>query len=277
MMLLSGYCLAIFVAAVIGAWLPRKIEMTHTRTQLIMSFVAALMLGVACYHLIPHSVNTLNGDIDFTMQWVMAGLIFMLLLLRLFHFHQHDFGDESHACHDGDANHHDLEHAHDHAHAKPSKSSFSWMGLAFGLSVHTVIDGLALGAVMHSDTHHAGILGIGVFLAILLHKPLDALSIEMVMAASGWRIGTRRIMNFVFAALAPLTAVLVYAGLDVSAAGSLLLPGMLAFSAGAFICIALGDLLPEVQFHSHDRVKLTLGFLAGIGLALLIGVLEAGH
>jgi zinc and cadmium transporter len=48
----------------------------------------------------------------------------------------------------------------------------------------------------------------------------------------------------------------------------------LAFSAGAFICIALSDLLPEVHFHSHDRGKLTLAFLLGIALAYGIGSLE---
>ena len=48
----------------------------------------------------------------------------------------------------------------------------------------------------------------------------------------------------------------------------------LAFSAGAFICIALSDLLPEVQFHSHDRMKLTVAFLLGIGLAYAIGSVE---
>ena len=48
----------------------------------------------------------------------------------------------------------------------------------------------------------------------------------------------------------------------------------LAFSAGAFICIALSDLLPEVHFHSHDRGKLTLAFLLGIALAYGMGVVE---
>jgi zinc and cadmium transporter len=51
----------------------------------------------------------------------------------------------------------------------------------------------------------------------------------------------------------------------------------LAFSAGAFICIALSDLLPEVHFHSHDRTKLTVAFLLGIGLAYGIGVLEPAN
>jgi len=55
------------------------------------------------------------------------------------------------------------------------------------------------------------------------------------------------------------------------------LPEVLAFAAGAFICIALGDLLPEVQFHSHDRLRLTALFLLGVGLAAGIGWLELAH
>jgi zinc and cadmium transporter len=40
----------------------------------------------------------------------------------------------------------------------------------------------------------------------------------------------------------------------------------LAFSAGTFLCIALSDLLPELQFHSHDRLKLSVALLAGVVL-----------
>jgi zinc and cadmium transporter len=48
----------------------------------------------------------------------------------------------------------------------------------------------------------------------------------------------------------------------------------LAFSAGVFVCIALSDLLPEIEFHSHDRVKLSLALLLGVGAAYAIGFLE---
>ena len=50
----------------------------------------------------------------------------------------------------------------------------------------------------------------------------------------------------------------------------------LAFSAGVFLCISLGDLLPEVHFHSHDRFKLTFLFLVGIGLAYALRFVESG-
>ncbi len=50
----------------------------------------------------------------------------------------------------------------------------------------------------------------------------------------------------------------------------------LALSAGFFICIALADLLPEVQFHDHDRFKLTTALALGILLAIGIESLP-GH
>jgi hypothetical protein len=49
----------------------------------------------------------------------------------------------------------------------------------------------------------------------------------------------------------------------------------LAFSAGTFLCISLSDLLPELQFHQHDRVKLSLALVAGLGIAYAAGKLEA--
>lgn len=48
-----------------------------------------------------------------------------------------------------------------------------------------------------------------------------------------------------------------------------------AFCAGTFLCIASAALLPELQFHSHDRVKLSVALLAGQGVA--VAVTQFGH
>ncbi|MDE2808424.1 MAG: hypothetical protein OXN90_08395 [Gemmatimonadota bacterium] len=45
---------------------------------------------------------------------------------------------------------------------------------------------------------------------------------------------------------------------------------VLSFAAGAFLCIALSDLLPEIHFHSHDRGKLIVSLLVGISLAYVL-------
>ena len=103
------------------------------------------------------------------MYWVIGGLVFMLLLLRLFHFHQHDIALEG-----GDCEHHDEhDHASAHDHAHPPQE-IAWLGLFVGLSVHAILDGIALGAVLRVELDASLLPGLGVFVAILLHKPLDA-------------------------------------------------------------------------------------------------------
>jgi zinc and cadmium transporter len=271
--LLVLYCVAIAGFSLVGGLLPNWVKMTHTRTQVAMSLVSGLMLGVAFYHLLPHSVAMLGGPgaADTAVQWLMFGLITMLLLLRLFHFHQHDFSHEEEGLHD-----HHAHLAHGDSHIAPVHS-MSWLGIALGLGVHTLIDGIALGAVMQGQSAEgsSGLVGVGVFLAILLHKPLDAMSITTVMAAGGWSKRARATNNLLFALMCPLGALLFFFGVDLLGDHrDYLVAAALAFSAGAFICIALSDLLPEVHFHSHDRAKLTTAFLLGIGVAYAIGALE---
>jgi len=272
--LLVFYGSALFAASLLGSGLPRLVVMTHTRTQMVLSLISGLMLGVALLHLIPHSFAAATG-IDTVMLWTLAGLIFMLLLLRWFHFHQHDFGSPAEHCELSSADAHHHAHAHDHAHLP--ERAMGVIGLFAGLCVHTVVDGIALGAVLVSAQGGAALAGAGVFLAILLHKPLDALSIETVMSARGWSSSARWSAGVVFALLCPLTATLFYFGATPLFPETALLPGALAFAAGAFICIALGDLLPEVQFHSHDRLRLTLLFLLGVGIAFALGWFEPAH
>ena len=265
--LLIVYCLGIAGFSLMGGLLPGWIKMTHTRTQLVMSLVSGLMLGVAFYHLLPHSAAMLGGShgIDAAVWWLMVGLVVMLLLLRVFHFHQHDFTSEDLTQHDH----------HGHGKHESPVHGLSWLGLGLGLAVHTLIDGVALGAVMLAGSFESGLIGIGVFLAILLHKPLDAMSIVTVMEAGGWSRNARTGVNLVFALMCPLGALLFFFGADALAGSSnYLVAAALAFSAGAFICIALSDLLPEVHFHSHDRTKLTLAFLLGLVLAYGIGSIE---
>lgn len=268
-LLLILYCLAIVGFSLLGGVLPNWIRMTHTRTQLMMSLVSGLMLGVAFYHLVPHSIALAGGShgADTAVWWLMVGLIVMLLLLRVFHFHQHDFSSVDGSDHDHPEHH--------HADHESTVHGLSWVGLALGLAVHTLIDGVALGAVMLAGGSTGGLVGVGVFLAILLHKPLDALSIVTVMGAGGWSRKARMSANLVFALMCPLGALLFFFGADLVAdSRNYLVAAALAFSAGAFICIALSDLLPEVHFHSHDRFKLTVAFLLGIVLAYGIGAVE---
>jgi zinc and cadmium transporter len=80
-----------------------------------------------------------------------------------------------------------------------------------------------------------------------------------------------------FALAIPLGAALFYLGAG-QFSHEQFLGAALAFTAGTFLCISTSDLLPEIQFHTHDRLKLSFALLAGLGMAAFIGQFEtAGH
>lgn len=283
-----GYCLALVLAALLGGWLPERLRLTHTRIQLVMSFIAGLMLGVGFFHLLPHSISHFPGedDVHSAIGWLIVGLISMLLLLRLFHFHQHDYSTVAHQQLRGQLPQTVSELALDQG-KKPVDTAHptSWVGVALGLTIHSLVDGLALGAAVSLDAaglavggNSVALLGLGVFLAILLHKPLDSMSIVTLMTHGGWSRRNRQLFNLVFAFICPLGALMfVLLGQDMTVMGTPVLPVVMAFAAGAFICIALSDLLPEVQFHSHDRVKLSVAFVLGLALAYALWKVETSH
>ena len=278
--MLAGYCLLIVAASLAGGWLPTVVRLTHTRMQITISFVGGLMLGIAVFHLIPHSHHQLQ-DVDKVMIWLMAGIIAMFLLIRLFHFHNHGIAEdeEGRSC-EHDEHGHDHTHSHSHLHAHQQPHEISWMGIFVGLSVHTLLDGIALGSAVSSESADvAGWLpGLGVFLAILLHKPLDAVSITSLMVAGGWPRRQRQIVNAGFALMCPLGAAIFLLGVErFPGVQSELAGSAMAFSAGVFLCIALSDLLPEMEFHSHHRVPLSIALSLGIFLAWVIRFLEPGH
>ncbi len=296
----TGYQLAIYAvfimtASMAGGLAPALMRFSHRQLHLLMSLVAGLMLGVGVFILLPHGAEKL-GSLDAAAVWLMVGLLGMFFLIRAFHFHQHVSlepheedapGNElaqtatSHCAHDHDHDHdHSHDHGHGHGHAHPPAHKLSWAGIGFGLAVHTLIDGLALAASVQGESAVPGgpwFAGVGTFLAIALHKPLDAMSITTLMASGGWSKGWRFFVNLSFAAMCPLGVLLFFMLDQTLESHSAFLGATLAFSAGVFLCISLGDLLPEIQFHDHDRLQLSAALLAGVALAYGLGCLEPAH
>lgn len=294
-------CSLAILAALAGGWLPMVVRFTHRRSQMILSFVSGLMLGVAMFVLLPHALEA-DGSIDQAMLAMVAGLLLMFGMLRAFHFHQHgpvatvpqttldcvtqdglpilQSHDHSHDHgHDHDHDHADCGHSGHHHHSHDHK--LSWLGVGFGLSVHTFLDGVMLAASVQADAllNSSGWLGLGAFLAIVLHKPLDSMAISSLMAVGGWSLGMRQLVNLAFSMTLPLGALVfsITLGQFDSHQGTVVAIA-LAFSAGALLCIALADLLPEIQFHDHDRVTLSILLLAGVTMAYVAARIEhAGH
>lgn len=275
--LLAGYCALILLASLAGGWMPLYIRLTHTRLQVATSFVAGMMLGVAVLHLLPHAWHQLES-VDRAAWCLLSGFLVMFFIQRFFHFHHHDVPEEGHDI--AEPAHSDSHGGHRHGHslAHQSASQLSWGGAALGLSLHTLIDGIALAASVTAESSHPQanwLFGLGTFLVIILHKPFDAMAIGTLMAAGGWSRGSRHIVNVSFALAIPLGVAAFYFGAaQFTGTAGHFVGSALAFTAGTFLCIAASDLLPELQFHSHDRGKLSLALIAGLALAALLGKIE---
>jgi len=261
MAMLGIYCAVVFVASLAGGWLPILLRLTHTRLQVAVSFVGGLMLGLSLLGLLPHALQE-AGSVHQTFGWLLGGFLVMFFLQRFVPFHHHDVaaGSPLEPC------------GHTHSLAERSARSLSWVGVALGLSLHSIFDGLALAATVKAGVQtDSGALGLGTALAIILHKPFGALAIGTLMVASRAPRSAQQLVNLAFALVTPLGALLFFLGADhLAHSHPAWLGDALAFCAGTFLCIACSDLLPELQFHSHDRVKLSVALLAGLVVAILI-------
>jgi len=301
------YCGLILLASVVGGLVPIYIRLTHQRMELMLSFVAGVMLGIGLLHLLPHAwleaMAALEGGADEaeagasalqdTMLWMLAGFLVMFLIERFFSFHQHPApavaagsaagGPADHEHHQRGREGRRHNHGHDHGDGGPRAHAhaITWTGATVGLTIHSILEGVALAGSMKAGGHAgpgaAALAGFGTFLVIVLHKPFDSMAIGALMSRGGRSPAMRHVVNMLFALAIPLGVIALELGLSAEVAGGHgLLAAALAFSGGMFVCIALSDVLPELQFHQHDRVKLSAALVLGLALAWGIARLEAG-
>ena len=241
---------AFFVISLLGGLLPLWIRFTHRGMQVALSFVCGIMLSITIFHLLPDALAIgieegahLHDEVPILGAWVLGGFLAMFLLERFICFHHHSAPGEDECC--------------SHSHVS------SWVGALVGLSIHGVLAGLAFGAAVSGLEQGLGVAGAGLLVAIVFHKPFDSLTLGTLLAADGRSRSFRNWMNIAYALVTPAGAVIGWAGISgeppVQSAA-------IAFAAGMILCIALCDLLPELQFHRHDRIAMTLALLLGLGL-----------
>ncbi len=183
----------------------------------LMALSAGLLIAIANLDFIPDSLKHDSSSPVF----VLIGLLAIYFFLHYVSCHFH-FGEEI------------------HVHQRVKSSAIGAMG---GMLIHTFFDGLSIASSFTKDLH----LGITVFIAVLLHKIPDGITISSIIF-----LLTRDRNKALLADL--LLGVSTVAGaFTATLLSDLYLPSeqiaaaAIAFSAGIFIYVAATVLLPAVN------------------------------
>jgi len=273
------YAFIVAALSLIGAAVPLRFRLGHAQLQVYLSLAAGALLGAALFHLLPEASEHIHGDFGLP---AVVGIGLVFLLQRYLAPHSHEpLGDSNHESEPGaeatGANHRASawgSEAHPHGHARPLVTG---LVAILALSIHSFFDGVAIGAVTGGSSGAEPSLAFAVFLSVLIHKPMDGLTLSVLLLNAG--TPTRRLWSIqvFYAALVPVGALAFMATRGAVAEPSTLVGYTLAFSAGTFLAIALTDLLPELHFHAHDRHKLSFALLFGLLVMWLTSLLGHSH
>jgi zinc and cadmium transporter len=291
---LAFYSVLILMFSFFGGYIPFLGRVTHSRLQFYLTASAGVMLGAAFFHVMPEAIEYSK---EYFGWWMALGVVGLFCIERFVAPHSHEM--------DGNGKHHHdhAHHEHHHheelqdlgvpmegaiAHAKEPRAAApaiaGWMAV-LGLTIHTFMNGVGLAGMVQADIDKNAVSassaalvipGLAMFFAIFLHKPADALAISTVLSRKGTSRRKIYLVQLGFALMVPVGAVvfMVTRGAIAQSLQSQLIGAALSFSAGTFLFIALSDLLPEVQFHRHDRIPLFLTLVAGIVFMGFIAYLE---
>jgi zinc and cadmium transporter len=197
---------------------------------LLLSFSAGVLLGAVFFHMLPE-ISVLSEYVGWP---ILAGFLLIFVLERFVFVH---------ACEERTCDIHQ-------------------MGIpAFlGISLHSLLDGLALGAGLMLPQ-----LGPVVLLAVIIHKMPDGISITSILLAAGWSRQRVAALSLVFSLTTPAGALLAYLFFRSLAPENIAIA--IGISAGTFLAIATADILPQVH-RIEERNPLTLLFLVlGLGVS----------
>jgi ZIP family zinc transporter len=210
------------------------------KLHLILGFSAGAVLGVAFFDLLPEALELISGSFkpSSVFLFVAIGFFFFMILDRVALLHSHETeNDES--CHN--ENHHQTR---------------GLLG-ASSLSLHSVLDGLAIGLSFQVSAA----VGVVVALAVLAHDFSDGINtVNIVSKNGGNKIKAFRWL--IVDALAPVFGIIISLFFTLPAG---ILGAVLAVCAGFFLYIGASDLLPE-SHHAHPKFITILTTLLGAGL-----------
>lgn len=204
------------------------------RLHLLLGFSAGAVLGVVFFDMLPE-VFSVRDPASPIMLAGAAGFLAFFSLERYTALHR----------------------AREHAHAASEHEAEFGVVAAAGLSLHSLLDGIAIGIGFHTSPR----IGFIIAMAVIVHDFSDGLNTVTVLAAHG--NPPRRAIGWLLVDM--VTPLLGAASTLFFQLPASLLPWILAFFSGFFLYIGASDLLPEAREHESPLV----------GVATILGMLLA--
>ena len=226
------FLMFVFLITMIGGWIPTIKLWSQETFRLVISFCAGILLGAVFFHVLPEISTVLGRQLGYS---VMFGFLLIFVLEKFIMVHP---------CEEGECDYHKIGIA-------------AYIGIGF----HSILDGIAIGAGTMMN------LSFIIILAVTLHKFPAALALSSLLV-KGKEYTKKKILlsMFIFALATPvgaLVSVFIFQGVD-----DYVVATALGISAGTFLFISIGDLLPTV-YEEHEKgyknlVSLCLGTLVMI-------------
>ena len=210
------FLMFVFAISMIGGWVPTVKLLSQTTFRLVISFCAGILLGAVFFHILPEIATVLESQLGYS---IMFGFLLIFVLEKFIMVHP---------CEEGECNYHKV-------------------GLAayVGIGLHSILDGIAIGAGTMMN------LSVIIILAVTIHKFPAALALSSLLVKGG-EYSKKKILfsMFIFSLATPIGALFTiyfFQGLD-----DYIVATALGISAGTFLFISIGDLLPTV-YEEHEK------------------------
>jgi len=190
-----------------------------THVGMIIALGAGVRIGAAFFDLAPESAREL-GSLDDAMVWAGVGFLAFYILERLTLLHV----------------------GHEHGQVLDRHEHVGILG-AGGMSVHSFLDGVAIGAAFHAGIQ----IGVLIALVVVLHDFSDGIGTVSILIANSASRATA-IRWLVIDAAAPLVGALVTFALVIEGP---VLGALLGIFVGFFLYVGGAELLPEA--HRQER------------------------
>ncbi|MFH0990492.1 MAG: ZIP family metal transporter [bacterium] len=215
---------------------PKRIQ------EMMLALGAGFILALVFLKLVPSSFKIIGE----------SAAIYMLLGYSVIHFFEHTVATHLHF---GEETHTEVMVSH-----VASISAFT------GLFIHAFFDGVSISVGMQFNA----LVGILVFVAILLHKLPEGLTIGSIVLAAGFprRTIITAALALGFATLLGVCTIFVFERVSEQLTGA-----AFAFSAGVAVYVGASDLVPEVN-KSEERTPPLLVFVGILLFFLSESLLE---